>query len=56
MEFGEGWICEKKRKKKGEMKTWGNGKADGGDGRWRGGAVVVMWRCLGGGVVITSDG
>ena len=57
MEFGEGWICEKKKEKKnGEMKKWGDGKADGGNGRWREGAVVVMWRCLGGGVVIRSDG
>ena len=42
MEFGEGWICEKKRKKNGEMKKWG-------EGWWHGGAVVVMWRCLGDG-------
>ena len=47
---------KKKMKKNGEMKKWGDGKADGGDRRWRGGAMVVMWRCLGDGVVIRSDG
>ena len=46
----------KKKKKNGKLKEWGDGKANGGDGQWRGGAVVVMWRCLGGGVVIRSDG
>ena len=55
VEFGEGWVCEKKMKKNGEMKKWGDGKADSGDGRWCGGFVVVMWRCLRGGVVIRSD-
>ena len=33
----------------------GDGKVGGGGGQWRGGAVVVMWRCLGDGVVIRSD-
>ena len=33
VEFREGWICEKKRKKNREMKKWGDGKADNGDGR-----------------------